>query len=213
MIHELIVKDKAIEKKELLQFFYNSAKGSKIDNLCLSTSLIHYFSEIKGYVNIVGLIDYPYGLACTKARAQDIDFAVKAGCKTVDIVLNSAFIINDDLDLVDKDIRICQTKTLPYNIELRAIIDYRITEKHLEDLCTILFPLGITTIITSTGTMPDDTIDNLVVSEHIKQLGMDVIVCGITRSIDDYRMIKKQGLHGIRFASINAAKNILGQLV
>lgn len=213
MIHELLIRDKAINKKELQEFFYNSAKGSKIDNLCLSTSLIHYFSEIKGYVNIVGVIDYPYGLASTKARVQDIDFAIKAGCKTIDLVLNSSFIVNDNLELVDKDIRSCQTKTIPTNVELRVIVDYRLVEKQLEDLCSILFPLGITSIVTSTGTILDDTIDNMLVAEYVKNLGMDVIVCGITRSIDDYKMIKNQGLKGVRFTSINGAKSILGQLL
>ena len=69
MFNELLIKDKFIAKKELQDFFYNSARGGKIDNLCLQTSLIHYFSAIHGYVNIIGLIDYPFGLSCTKARA------------------------------------------------------------------------------------------------------------------------------------------------
>lgn len=209
MFVELASKDKSISKKDLQEFFFHSIKGGTVENLCLPTSMIHYFSAIHGYVNIVGVIDYPYGLSSSKTRVADIDYAVKSGCKTIDLVLNHSFIVNGDLDLVDKDIRWAQTVLAPKNIELRAIIEYRLIEPQLKELCGLLFSLGVPSIVTSTGTLPDDTIDNLIVANDLRKMGMNVIVCGITRTQSDFKMIKEQGISGVRFTTLESAKRIL----
>jgi deoxyribose-phosphate aldolase len=211
MFTEIIVKDKCISKRELQEFFFHSVNGGLIDNLCLPTSMIHYFSAIHGYVNIVGIIDYPYGLTCSKTRVADIDYAVKSGCKTIDLVLNHSYIENDDLDLIEKDIRYAQTILAPKNLELRAVIDYRLIEPKLRELCGILFSLGVTSIVSSTGTLSDDTIDNLIVANDLRKMGMSVIVCGVTRNKEDFQMMQTQGIAGVRFSSLESAKRILNK--
>jgi deoxyribose-phosphate aldolase len=211
MFTEIIVKDRCIKKSELQEFFFHAVNGGLIDNLCLPTSMIHYFSAIHGYVNIVGVIDYPYGLTCSKTRVADIDYAVKSGCKTIDLVLNHSYIENDDLDLIEKDIRYAQTILAPKNLELRAVVDYRLIEPKLRDLCGILFSLGVTSIVSSTGTLSDDTIDNLIVANDLRKLGMNVIVCGVTRNKEDFQMMQTQGISGVRFSSLESAKRILNK--
>jgi hypothetical protein len=101
------------------------------------------------------------------------------------------------------------------NVPLSCIVVFRLFEENdIIYLCTILSDLGIEAVVTSTGTMPDDSIDNIIIGASIKkETGLNVISCGIARSHNEYNLMSMEHLYGIRFVSIQGATYILGHLL
>ena len=211
---ELICLDKAIDFDTFLRFLFASS-CSKIDRICVPTSVIHKVPEISEYVEMVSLVDYPDGLGSTQSRMTDVLYSIRSGIKFIDITLNNMYITDGDWKSMITDLKVIKSLCDAEKVNLRAIVEYRLL--HPLDLllntCKILKDNGIKDIVSSTGRMAGDIVDNLLFCERIyTTLGLDPIVCGRLYTQEQLESFKSIGLKRFRVTSLKIAENLLGKL-
>jgi deoxyribose-phosphate aldolase len=210
---ELICLDKAIDFDTFLKFLFASS-CSKIDRICVPTSLLHKVPEISEYVEMVSLVDYPDGLGSTQSRMADTLYSIRSGVKFIDITLNNMWITDGDWKSITADLKTIKSLCDSEKVELRVIVEYRL---HPLDLilntCKILKDHGIKDIVSSTGRMAGDIVDNLLFCERLMTtLDLNPIVCGRLYTNDQLDVFKSVGLKRFRVTSLKIAENLLGKL-
>lgn len=210
MLKEILVKDRTLGIKELSTLI-DLSNTYQIDNLCVPSYFIGYIKN--SGVSIASQIDFPYGFSHRKIRLEEINYSLDSGCDTVDITINPFMIENKLFPEIHKELkeiyRLCDKKRK----RVRAIIEYRLSELVLIDLCDIIVDSGIDTVITSTGTMLDDPMDNLLMTKIIMEnTSLSCIMANTTRNEKTYEILKKEGIFGIRCCSNSVISDILGVL-
>jgi deoxyribose-phosphate aldolase len=210
---ELICLDKAIDFDTFLKFLFASS-SSKIDRICVPTSLLHKVPEISEYVEMVSLVDYPDGLGSTHSRVADALYSMRSGVKYIDVTLNNMWVTDGDWRSIVADIKTLKSLCDSEGVELRTIIEYRLHPLDLVlNTCKILKDHGIKDIVSSTGRMAGDIVDNLLFCERLlTTLGLDPIVCGRLYTKDQLEVFKNVGLKRFRVTSLKIAENLLGKL-
>ena len=148
-------------------------------------------------------IDYPDGLNETKIRNHEVLSAIRHGVNTVDLVIQKHHIINSEFKKISDDIlsnkKICEDN----NTTLRVMLEYRIFSKENLNKCIIILKeTGITTMFPSTGHMLDNLVDNLVIGVNTQNdFGIDAIVNGNLWRPDQFQMIQKSEVFGVRLST------------
>tara|TARA_R110000824_G_scaffold310153_1_gene497458 strand:- start:94 stop:432 length:339 start_codon:yes stop_codon:yes gene_type:complete len=107
--------------------------------------------------------------------------------------------------------RACLTVCKNSNVQLRPIIEYRLlSEKIIFSLCGLFLKEGIEYVANATGTMADDTLDNVIISNRIQsETGIRVISCGRIWTPAHFDMFRESGVHSIRLTSPRLAEEFL----
>lgn len=210
---ELLCLDKSIDFDTFLKYLF-AASCTKIDRICLPTSLLHGIPEISEYVDMVSLVDYPDGLGSLQSRMTDVLYSIRSNVKYIDITLNNMLITDGNWKKITDDIRTIKTLCDDHDIELRAIVEYRLHPLDLAvNTCKVLKGVGITNIVSSTGRMAGELLDNLIFCERIQtKLDLNPIVCGRLYTEDQFKTFTDIGIKRFRLTSLNIAENILGKL-
>jgi len=179
-------------------------------------SLLPFFiPQIQEYVPegmaIACPVDYPYGHSDTKVRNHEVLSAIRHGCNTIDLVINTHLAINKEFKKLSSDILSHVSICKDNNVTLRIMLDYRLLPSELWKKCmSILQTAGIEYIFPSTGHLVDDYLDNLVVSVNTQdKFGINAITNGNLFRPDQFKTIKKSKVFGIRFNSLSILEAIL----
>lgn len=139
----------------------------------LPAFLIASNSYIRDYHNIKlgGLVDFPYGISPLELKQHTLIYAARCGAKVIDLVTNYSLIKNERFSELKKEILTCQAICNVKSIEMRLIVDYRLyTTEEIDNIAEFLLTIDKIDVITSTGTIVDDPIDNLMFSHDLRKV-------------------------------------------
>jgi deoxyribose-phosphate aldolase len=208
MLKEILVKDKSISL-EGLNNFISLSNTYGVDNICLPSYFLKYV-EVKD-ISIAAQIDFPYGLSANKTRAFETLYSISAGANFIDLTINPFLVENKMYSQIREEIKFLHNLCEDKRKELRAVIEYRLCETHLVDVCEVLCEAGINTVISSTGTMSDDPYDNLLMTNIIREnTPLNVIVTNVARSKEIYNMFKEELVYGLRSSDPGVIQEIFG---
>jgi len=201
MHREFILIDKSPKLDKIVEI-YKKIVNNNFDCLSIPSSLLE---AIKTFDNkyIAAQIDYPFGLACTKAKIKEAQYCSSFGVSYIDVVANHYLIENlletkfcTEIESIQKSLK---------GGELRLIIDYRLFDSlRLNFFGNLCAKNSINTVILGTGTMLEDPIDNLIVAKMLEnKYGLHTISTGVIRTEEDFEKFKEQKLFGIRISSVS----------
>jgi deoxyribose-phosphate aldolase len=209
MIKELLVKDGDIDKKYFLETVH-FAIDKKIDTICSHSSIISPFIHMSEYIDFSALIDYPCGLSNIKTKLNEISYCSKLGIKYCDITVNRYFLHNADYSSIDSELVSIFNCCKEQGIHPRILTDYRAIGKDtISALATVAKAIGYDTIIPATGSIVDDSTEQMINCHWVEKSGLNVIACGIEGANDKVDILKLSFLHGVRFLSKEYASFIL----
>lgn len=207
---ELACYDRLVNYDEMLNNIFTGAKCTA-KCLCIPSGLISKTASFKEYIKISAAIDFPYGLSETSVRLHEILVASRAGASFIDLVVNTNLTAESDWAAIRKDLRACSEVCKAQGVELRTIIEYRLfPAETVIKLCEVLKSVGVSHVANSTGTMADDTADNVIISHSIQEkVGISVIACGRIWTPEHFRLFHSAGIHAIRLTSPRLAEEFL----
>lgn len=206
MLHELIIKDKNISSREL-----DNIITASVDVVCIPSVFLKKFTEYSNIITLSALIDYPYGLSDTRIRTHETIYAVRSGAKIVDFVINNSLITDNQIGDIIDDIRICSKSIKNKNVKTRIIFEYTMfpISTILDVSKEIIENTNISGIITSTGTMPQEPNDDVILCHKlIKETFVDVVSCSCW-DVRYINFLKSINISGIRFLSINSLNSMI----
>lgn len=207
---ELACFNQASTHNDILEtIFVSSQQG--ISCVALPSSFLGRVNDFIKEQSFSAAVDFPFGFSTTQARAHEIILAIRSGASFIDLVLNSSYVAEENWRKVKEDIKPCIAICRQNDIELRAIVEYRLfTPKVVLQLCEVLARVGVTQIINSTGSGVDDIADNAIMAYQIqKETGLLVTACSSFLNINNISTFYKLGIYGIRFTSPRIAEDIL----
>jgi deoxyribose-phosphate aldolase len=183
-------------------------------NFDLFSTFVSTIKKIADFVptqKLSAIVDYPYGNSPTSLRLHEISLAVRNNINIIDLVINNSFIENDDYKSFREDIKACKAIAKQNQLTLRAVCDYRLFhDEKLLEFCNLLKKYGITEIITTTGMVADDILDNLIVGGQLKNLGFTVVLASNMWNPTTVSQITGYKFDSIRFFSPGLVRSILG---
>lgn len=182
---------------------------------CVSVPL-YLLEKTKPYlgdmVKMSCMIDFPYGYSTIDIKHHSIIKACRLGANIIEFTINNGLIFNKEFDKLHTELKTSYELCKSNKVELRACINYRYFDNdYVLDLSSALAYSGIDAIITNTGNLPDDPMDNIIISNKIeKTTGIPVISSSPFFSTKHKELIEKSCISGIRINNYNTAKEILG---
>lgn len=154
-------------------------------------------------LNLISPVDFPYGMDSNIARMHSIAEAYKRGARIIELCINNSYIVDKKYKHITEDIVTCITYCKAKDIELRALVEYRLfDDEAVIELSKKLYSTGIRYLTLSTGTMVDDPIDNILIAKEITtKTKLKVISNSFFRNLDQVEVCKKANLYGMRFNS------------
>lgn len=208
MIKEYLITDKAPKKDELIET-YKKILSTDFESICIPCSLLDAV-KIFDPRYISAQIDYPYGLAFTKAKMREVQYADRFGCKNIDVVINHYYLEN----LLESKLssEIDSIKKIAKKSNVRLVVDYRLFDSlRINFFGGICNKLGIDTVIIGTGNFVEDPIDNIIMAKNLeKKFNLYCVTTGVIRNKDDFNALKEYELFGVRVCSLSIFNLILG---
>lgn len=159
-------------------------------------------------------VDYPTGTSLSEVKQHAVISAIRRGANAIDFVLNNSLVIDRKFDDVANEveavIRMCRER----NVSLRVILEYQLydTAELLFSVCDMLRELGVEYVYVSSGSIPCDITDSIIVGNIVQKRGLNVINNNGIWLPKQLENIKKSGIFGVRFKSIHAIDNTFGVL-
>ncbi len=186
----------------------------KCDAICVLPTKVElvksHLIEVVDSPKIATAINFPGGNSFSTVRAHEIVSCCKRGTNIVDLTLNMSYIRNSAWKLLKKDLQTCVSACNDHNVTLRAMIEYRmLDDKDVLNLVCLLQDSGIDYLINTTGTMPDDTFDNVIMCKFLLDHSkLHIIASGRIFTPQHERMFVGLGLWAIRFKNTEIFKNV-----
>lgn len=209
---ELLCLDKSMSLNRFLNFCFSSSHSS-IDRICLPTGLINFVPELSEHLSIASQVDFPDGLSSSFSRLHDVMYSLRCDVDYIDFVVNNVMVTDGNWKYILKEINSFYGLISRTDKILRPIVEYRLHDiKILTDLCKMFENNGITEIVTSTGRIAGDVLDNLIVSERIKtNTNLEVVASGRIYTEDQIESFQSAGIKKFRLTSLKAAENLIGK--
>jgi deoxyribose-phosphate aldolase len=185
------------------------------------TCSMYYVKLIKSLVQQYGikvscLVDFPLGISDLKTRKFATEQACSNGADMVDIMMPQNLASNRKYDKIREDTKILSDYTKEVGMDMRYILEYRVFDHHcLKKLCEIINNHNIKYVFPSTGYFLDNLADNLIASVFLYENSKEIFIycTGNSWKNNQFNIIEKTGLYGIRLMSVSALKNFVDLLV
>jgi len=168
---------------------------------------LNYLSEIRSIISkesnliLSCPIDYPDGLSDSRHRQHQTITAIRKGANCIDLVVNPIYLVNEQKSIIYSDIETHSKICKENDVTLRVMLEYRHFDKEIYyDIIRVCKILKVKYIFPSTGNFADDYTDNLIMCKMINSVykGAKVIANGNIWKKDQYDLIRKSGIYGIR---------------
>jgi len=164
---------------------------------------------VKGYPQILvgGVVGFPDGGATTKGKVAEAKELMEMGVNELDMVINIAWLKNEQLDLVLNDIQ--SVVTAAGNIPVKVILEcHHLTNKEIVQACNICVEAGVSFVKTGTGWAPTGaTLENVKLMKDTVGDACEVKAAGGVRDIETLLAMNKLGT--TRFGiGVRTAKSI-----
>lgn len=212
MYVELASLDKMTDEKQCRDFVFAASKLS-LNGVSVLPS---YLAETKQYVPDMVLstpIDYPHGTEESGVRAHAVLSAIRHGANAIDLVMNSSLMVNNKTQKLLTDLEGCLAICREKDVTMRVMMEYRAFEDKNVFMAAIdiLNAIGVEYVFPATGSRLDNFNDNLIAAKIIMSKSkLNVITNGNVLTKEQYEIVKKSGVFGIRFTSIPIVKTIFG---
>ena len=187
------------------------ASEKEVSSVALPSGFMGRVDEFLKHQKFSAAIDFPYGLSSPQVRVHEIILAIRQGASFIDLVINSSYIKEENWRKIREDIKACLAVCNKNNVELRAIIEYRLFPvKTVLLMCELLSINGIVNIINSTGFVADDLSENALISYEMQtKTGVLVTSCvrGFSKKYHD--VFKELDIHCLRLMSSKNAEHLL----
>lgn len=151
------------------------------------------------------IVDYPYGCSSTEVKVYTIlSIAKQGGAAYVDIIPNFSLFENEKWVDLKTEVFSCQLAAKNSGIKIRFVLEYKLySPKDMLYLAEILGKCGVETLITATGNIVDDPIDNLVIAHQIQSKHNINCIISCSPSSRFLDTILKSKVWGVRFNSLS----------
>jgi len=187
------------------------ASEKNVDSIAIPSGFMGRVSEFLEHQKFSVAIDFPYGLASTQVRLHEIILAIRQGASFIDLVINNSYVKEENWRKIREDLKSCITACKQNNVELRAIIEYRLFPvKTVLLMCELLSINGISNIVNATGSVADDLSENALISYEM-QTKTGVFVTSCVRGFDKkyHDIFKELDIYCLRLMSSKNAKHLL----
>ena len=156
-------------------------------------------------------IDFPYGLSGTQVRLHEIILAIRQGASFIDLVINNSYVKEENWRKIRKDLKACLSVCESNDVELRAIIEYRLFPvKTVLLMCELLSINGVFNVINSTGFIADDISDNAIISHQMQEkTGVLVTSCVRAFTESQIKTFEDMDIYTLRLMSTKMAARLL----
>jgi deoxyribose-phosphate aldolase len=156
-------------------------------------------------------IDFPYGLSSTQIRIHEIILAIRQGASFIDLVINNSYIKEENWRKIREDLKACLSLCKEKNIELRALIEYRLFPlKTVLMMCDLFSMNGVHHVVNSTGFIADDISDNAIISHQMQEkTGVFVTSCARVCTAPQIKTFEDMDIYSLRLMSTKIAEYLL----
>jgi len=156
-------------------------------------------------------IDFPYGLSGTQVRLHEIILAIRQGASFIDLVINNSYIKEENWRKIREDLKACLAICKEHNIELRALIEYRLFPlKTVLMMCDLFNMNGVHHVVNSTGFIADDISDNAITSHQMQEkTGVLVTSCVRAFTAPQIKTFEDMDIYTLRLMSTKIAERLL----
>jgi len=187
------------------------ATHHKFDLVSVPLGYATVASQFLGDTKVAAAIDLPYGNNPTPIRLHSILEASRRHIKVIDLVINHSLIANGQWKEFTNDIKACLTACRRNNLELRCMAEYRLFEpKKMLEIAAHLLHLGVQKIVSSTGSIMDDIVDNFILCRELQNAGVCPILASTSLSQKYVSRANRAGIPIIRFGSAKLVEIIYG---
>jgi deoxyribose-phosphate aldolase len=210
MFRELACYSQDSTYEEILEAVFTSSEKD-MSCLAIPSGFMSRLSEFTKNQKFSVAIDFPYGISGTQIRVHEIILAIRQGASYIDLVINNGFIKEENWRKIREDLKSCLAICNEHDIELRAIIEYRLFPvKTVLLMCDLFYQAGVNNIINATGFIADDISDNAIISyEMHEKTGVFVTSCIRAFNKSHIVMFEDMGVYALRFMSSKVAGDIL----
>jgi len=130
------------------------AKELGCATVCVKPCDVAVAAEVlKGSNVLVGtVIGFPHGHHLTEVKLLEAEYAIKQGCRELDMVINIGRFLSGEYDLVEEDIRAVCELSHRHEVIVKVIFEnYYLTDEQKVKLCEICERAGADFVKTSTG--------------------------------------------------------------
>ena len=156
-------------------------------------------------------IDFPYGLSGTQIRLHEIILAIRQGASFIDLVINNSYIKEENWRKIREDLKACLSICKEKNVELRALIEYRLFPlKTVLMMCDLFNMNGVYHVVNSTGFIADDISDNAITSHQMQEkTGVLVTSCVRAFTAPQIQTFEDIDIYALRLMSTKIVEDLL----
>ena len=196
--------------KDILNtIFVGSEKN--VNSVAIPSGFMSRVSEFIKDQRFSAAIDFPYGLSGTQVRLHEIILAIRQGASFIDLVINNSYIKEENWRKIREDLKACLAICKEHNIELRALIEYRLFPlKTVLMMCDLFNMNGVHHVINSTGFIADDISDNAITSHQMQEkTGVLVTSCVRAFTAPQIKTFEDMDIYTLRLMSTKIAEDLL----
>tara|TARA_Y100000004_G_scaffold29937_1_gene31069 strand:- start:915 stop:1547 length:633 start_codon:yes stop_codon:yes gene_type:complete len=210
MLTELACYNQDSTYSEILETVF-VASEKNLDSVAIPSGFMGRVSEFLKDQKFSAAIDFPYGLSSTQVRVHEIIMAIRQGASFIDLVIHNGYIKEKNWRKIKEDLKACMSICDQNNVNIRAIIEYRLFPVETVLLmCDLLNTIGIHNIVNSTGFVVDDINDNAIISHQMQdKTGVFVTSCVRAFKEKHIRIFKELDVHALRLMSPKVAEHLL----
>lgn len=210
MLTELACYNQDSTRSEILKAVFISSEKD-LNCVAIPSGFMVHVNDFLKDQDFSAAIDFPYGLSSTQVRIHEIILAIRQGASYIDLVINSGDIKEKNWRKIRKDIKACMSVCSGNNIELRAMIDYRLfPAKTVLLICELFNTIGMYHVINSTGFIADDISDNAIMSHQIQEkTGIFVTACVRAFSESHLKTFEAMDIYALRLMSTKIVEGLL----
>ncbi len=124
-------------------------------------------------------IDFPFGASPSVVKAFETEHAVRAGCTSVDLVINVGALKDKRFKIIEQDLRAFKTAAGPALTKVILEVCF-LTDQDIENACGLLADIGVDYAKTSTGQFEGPTMEQfLLMRKCLSGSGVKLKVAGV----------------------------------
>ena len=187
------------------------ASEKDISSVAIPSGFMSRVGDFLKNQKLSAAIDFPYGLGSTQVRLHEVILAIRQGASFIDLVINNSYIKEENWRKIREDLKACLSVCRQNNVELRAVMEYRLFPiETVLLMCELFNTIGVYHVVNSTGFVVDDISDNAITSRQMQEkTGVFVTSCVRAFTEAHLKIFKDMDIYALRLMSTKIAEDLL----
>ena len=210
MLTELACYNQDSTYNDIMQAVFIAAEKD-VNSVAIPSGFMSRVNDFLKDQKFSAAIDFPYGLSGTQVRLHEIILAIRQGASFIDLVINNSYIKEENWRKIREDLKACLSLCQANDVNLRAIIEYRLFPlKTVLMMCDLFNIAGVHHVVNSTGFIADDISDNAIVSHQMQEkTGVLVTSCVRAFTESQIKTFEDMDIYTLRLMSTKIAQDLL----